>query len=190
MSGFFVTGGSGFIGRNLLRRLHGEGHSVRALARSDSAAEAVAEQGAEPVRGALDDEAAIRAGAEGCEYAIHAAATLGDWGRTEDFERGNVLGTGNALRACAEAGVPLRARRHRGRPAGGAAVGERRRDRAAATDSPALYSATKARAEMAVRAANREGFKTVVVRPRFVWGAGDTTLLPSIVELVRSGRFA
>ena len=57
-------------------------------------------------------------------------------------------------------------------------------------DSPALYSATKARAEQAVRAANRDGFETVVVRPRFVWGRGDTTLLPSIVELVRSGRFA
>lgn len=191
MSGFFVTGGSGFIGRNLLRRLHGEGHSVRALARSDSAAEAVAEQGAEPVRGALDDEAAIRAGAEGCEYAIHAAATLGDWGRTEDFERGNVLGTGNALRACAEAGVRrfvhvgTEAALLAGRPL--VNVDETAPLR---PDSPALYSATKARAEMAVRAANREGFETVVVRPRFVWGAGDTTLLPSIVELVRSGRFA
>ncbi len=41
-----------------------------------------------------------------------------------------------------------------------------------------------------MRAANREGFETVVVRPRFVWGTGDTTLLPSIVELVKSGRFA
>ena len=57
-------------------------------------------------------------------------------------------------------------------------------------DSPALYSATKARAEQAVRAANREGFETVVVRPRFVWGVGDTTLLPVMVEMVRSGRFA
>jgi nucleoside-diphosphate-sugar epimerase len=57
-------------------------------------------------------------------------------------------------------------------------------------DSPALYSATKARAEQAVVAANRDGFETVVVRPRFVWGPGDTTLLPTLVELVRRGRFA
>ena len=33
-------------------------------------------------------------------------------------------------------------------------------------------------------------FETVVVRPRFVWGVGDTTLLPVMVEMVRSGRFA
>src|SRR5205085_10301078 len=57
-------------------------------------------------------------------------------------------------------------------------------------DSPALYSATKARAERAVVEANGNGLETVVVRPRFVWGAGDTTLLPTIVELVRGGRFA
>jgi nucleoside-diphosphate-sugar epimerase len=57
-------------------------------------------------------------------------------------------------------------------------------------DSKAPYPATKARAEQAVRAANGDGLETVVVRPRFVWGPGDTTLLPSIVETVKAGRFA
>jgi nucleoside-diphosphate-sugar epimerase len=57
-------------------------------------------------------------------------------------------------------------------------------------DSPAPYPATKAKAEQAVRDANREGFETVVVRPRFVWGAGDTTLLPEMVDMVEKGRFA
>ena len=40
-----------------------------------------------------------------------------------------------------------------------------------------------------MRAANGDGLETVVVRPRFVWGRGDTTLLPAIIEMVRSGRF-
>jgi nucleoside-diphosphate-sugar epimerase len=57
-------------------------------------------------------------------------------------------------------------------------------------DSPALYSSTKARAEQAVVAANSDRLETVVVRPRFVWGVGDTTLLPVMVEMVRGGRFA
>ena len=58
-------------------------------------------------------------------------------------------------------------------------------------DSPALYSSTKAKAEQLVVAANRDdGFETVVVRPRFVWGPGDTTLLPTMTEMVRSGRWA
>src|SRR5205807_204497 len=58
-------------------------------------------------------------------------------------------------------------------------------------DSPALYASTKARAEQAVRGANVNGvFETVVVRPRFVWGVGDTSVLPSLVEAVERGRFS
>ena len=85
-----MTGGSGFIGGRLIERLRADGHNVRALARSEPAAERVRARGAEPVRADLADAAAMRAGAEGGELAFHAAATLGDWGRPEDFWRGNV----------------------------------------------------------------------------------------------------
>ena len=191
MSTVFVTGGSGFIGGRLIERLCSEGHAVRALARSDAAAARVRERGAEPVFGELGDEASMRAGAEGCELAFHAAATLGDWGTPEDFEQGNVVGTENALRACAQAGV--RRFVHVGTEAvlmAGQPLVNVDETAPLRPDSPALYSATKARAEQAVRAANRDGFETVVVRPRFVWGIGDTTLLPVMVDMVRSGRFA
>ena len=83
MAQVFVTGGSGFIGGRLIERLIADGHSVRALARSQAAAERVREHGAEPVRGELGDGASLRAGAEGCGLAFHAAATLGDWGRRD-----------------------------------------------------------------------------------------------------------
>ena len=191
MTEVFLTGGSGFIGGRLITRLRADGHAVRALARSTAAAERVRRLGAEPLLGDLADVGAMRAGATGCELAFHAAAMLGDWGKREDFERGNVEGTANTLRACADAGV--RRFVHVGTEAvllaGRPLVGV---DETAPLqpDSPALYSATKARAEQAVLAANRDGFETVVVRPRFVWGAGDTTLLPVILEMVRSGRFA
>ena len=95
----FVTGGSGFIGGRLIRRLVGDGWRVRGLARSDRSASVVAERGAEPVRGDLDDVGSMRAGAEGCDVAFHAAAHLGEWGTREEFERGNVGGTRNALEA-------------------------------------------------------------------------------------------
>jgi len=191
MAGAFVTGGSGFIGGRLLARLRSEGHEVRALARSPAAAEKVRAQGAEPVMGELSDVASLRAGADGCQLAFHAAATLGDWGRREDFERGNVEGTRNVLAACAEAGVgrvvhvSTEAVLLAGRP-----LVEVDETAPLRPDSRALYSATKARAEQLAVTASRDGFATVAVRPRFVWGAGDTTLLPAMVELVRSGRFA
>jgi nucleoside-diphosphate-sugar epimerase len=187
----FVTGGSGFIGGALVRRLVTDGWTVRALARSDRSAQAVAERGAEPVRGDLDDAASMAAGAAGCEVAFHCAAHLGDWGSRADFERGNVQGTRNALAGAREAGV--RRFVHVGTEAALLAgeplieIDERAPLR---FDSPALYSSTKARAEEAVIEANRNGLETVVVRPRFVWGRGDTTLLPIMTEMVRSGRFA
>ncbi len=191
MASVFVTGGSGFVGGRLIERLRAEGHAVRALARSDFSAARVRSLGAEPVSGELADRDALRAGADGCELAFHAAATLGDWGSREEFERGNVQGTENVLSACAEAGVrrlvhvSTEAVLFAGKPL--VQVDE---SAPLQPDSPALYSATKARAEQAVIAANGERLETVVVRPRFVWGAGDTTLLPRMVEMVRSGRFA
>ena len=190
MAGAFVTGGSGFIGRKLIERLRGEGLAVRALARSDASARAVEEAGAEPVRGDISSVEAMRAGAEGCEYAFHAAAKVEDWGRPEEFERDNVDGTRNALRAAADAGV--RRFVHVGTEAAllaGQPLVNADESLPLRPDSPALYSSSKAKAERAVREANRDGFETVVVRPRFVWGKGDTSLLPTIADTVRSGRF-
>ena len=62
MQAAFVTGGSGFIGGALVRRLVADGWRVRALARSDASADTVADRGAEAVRGDLDDVAAMSAG--------------------------------------------------------------------------------------------------------------------------------
>ena len=163
---------------------------MRALARSDASERAVAELGAEPARGDLGDADSIAAGAEGCELAFHLAAHLGDYGDWEDFERGNVEGTRNALDGCARAGV--RRFVHCGTEAAlmaGEPLVNVDETAPLRPDSPAPYPATKARAEQAVRDANRDGFETVVLRPRFVWGAGDTTLLPEMVKMVEAGRF-
>jgi len=187
----FVTGGSGFVGGRLIRRLIAEGTAVRALARSDASAEKVAALGAEPVRGDLEDAASLRAGAGGCEVTYHAAAEVSDWGRREDFVRANVTGTEGVLAAARDAGV--RRFVHVGTESalmvGKALVNVDETD-ALHPESPLHYPATKAMAEQAVRAASRDGFETVVVRPRLIWGAGDTTILPVLVEAVEKGRFS
>ena len=186
-----VTGGSGFIGGRLVRRLTAEGRRVRALARSDASAAAVERLGAEPVRGDLADQPSLRAAAEGCEVAFHLAAHLGQWGSRAEFIAGNVTGTENALAATRAAGV--RRFVHCGTEAA-LLAGEPLRsvDETAPLrpDSKALYSSTKALAEQAVRIAATDGFEPLVVRPRLVWGAGDTTLLPEIVATVEAGRWA
>jgi nucleoside-diphosphate-sugar epimerase len=190
MATAFLTGGSGFVGGALIERLRREGWDVRALARSERAAARVGERGAEIVRGTLDDRESLRAGAEGAEVAFHAAAKVEDWGDPADFERLNVQGTRNVIDACREAGV--RRLVHVGTEAAlmaGQPLVNVDESAPLRPDSPALYPSSKAKAEQLVRAANGDRLETVVVRPRFVWGRGDSTLLPQIVDLVRSGRF-
>jgi nucleoside-diphosphate-sugar epimerase len=190
MPGAFVTGGSGFIGGALIERLRREGWEVRALARSDPAAARVRELGAEPAGGDLADPAALRSAADGAEVAFHCAAKVEDWGDPADFERQNVQGTLNVIEACRAAGVRrlVHASTEAGLTAGQALVNVNE-DSPLRPDSPFLYSSSKARAEQLVRAAGGADLETVVVRPRFVWGRGDTTLLPALTELIRSGRF-
>jgi nucleoside-diphosphate-sugar epimerase len=183
MTSAFVTGGSGFIGGALIERLRREGWDVRALARSEQAAERVRELGAEPVMGDLDD-----LHVEDCEVAFHAAAKVEDFGDPADFERVNVQGTRNVVAACRAGGV--RRLVHVGTEAAlmaGQPLVNVDESAPLRPDSPALYSSSKAKAEQLVR--DSDGIETVVVRPRFVWGRGDTTLLPQMVEMVRAGRF-
>jgi nucleoside-diphosphate-sugar epimerase len=186
-----VTGGSGFIGGVLIRRLVRDGWRVRALARSSGSEERVMAAGAEPISGDLGNPRSIHEAADGSETAFHAAAAVLEWGPREEFVRGNVIGTQNALEACAKAGV--RRFVHVGTEAA-LLAGQPlvRVDETAPLrpDSKAYYSATKAEAEQAVRAASRAGFETVVLRPRLVWGKGDTTLMPQMVEAVNRGRFS
>jgi nucleoside-diphosphate-sugar epimerase len=187
----FVTGGSGFVGGALIRRLVSDGWTVRALARSDSSAQAVEQAGAEAIRGDLDDVNAMRAGADGADVFHHAAAKVEDFGDPADFERVTVQGTRGALEAARDAKVPRFV--HVGTEAAlmaGQPLVNVDENAPLRPDSPAPYPWSKARAEQAVRDANRNGLETVVVRPRFVWGRGDTTLLPQIVSMTKAGRFA
>jgi nucleoside-diphosphate-sugar epimerase len=189
MATAFVTGGSGFIGGRLIERLVKDGHAVKALARSDAAAARVAELGAEPARGDLSDVDGLVAAAGGAEIAYHSAAWTGPGGSWADFEKSNVDGTRNVLDACRTAGV--RRLVHVGTEAAlmaGEPLVNVDETAPLRPDSRAPYPATKAAAEQLVRSA--KGLETVVVRPRLVWGRGDTNILPTLVTAVRSGQFA
>lgn len=185
-----VTGGSGFVGRALIPMLRAQGYEVRAIARSDAAARIVEEAGAQSVRGDLDDEEALRAVMAGCTWVFHLAAKVEQYGKREDFMRINVAGTQRVLDAARAAGVKRVVHVSTEAVLCGAPI----RGADESTPRPhrpiGLYALSKGLAEDRVRAANRDGLETVIVRPRFIWGKGDTTLLPQIVRAVKSGSFA
>src|SRR5918997_1111958 len=96
----FVTGGSGVIGGGVGGGPRVPGGVGRAPPPPRPAGPAGGAGGAEPVHGDIEDEDALRAGADGCRYAFHAAAKVEDWGDRDEFERVNVDGTTRMLRAC------------------------------------------------------------------------------------------
>ena len=106
MTTAFVTGGSGFVGGALIERLRAEGLEVRALARSDGAAEKVRgpRRRAGPRRTSATAPRSRRR-PPAASVAFHAAAKVEDWGHPAEFERINVGGTANVIAACRAAGV-------------------------------------------------------------------------------------
>lgn len=190
-STFLVTGGSGFVGGRLIERLVAKGYQVRALARSDDAIRIVQKKGAQPVRGSLNDVASLASAARGCDAVIHVAAYFKLWGDLAEFERSNVKGTANLLQAAASASV----RRFVQLGAAAVVMGDMAPMLRADESLPrqerswAPYSASKARSEALVLAANRDGvFETVVVRPPMIWGAG-MPVLDHMIETVKAGQF-
>lgn len=185
----FVTGGSGFVGGHLIEALHRAGHDVRALARSSSSEATVRGYGATPVRGDLTTLRA--ADLEGCDAVVHAAAFVEEWGTREQFWQANVEGTRRVLDAARAAG----ARRfvHVGTEAAifdGHDLIDVDEDHPYPARQRFLYSETKAEAERLVLAANGGDLETISIRPRFVWGPRDTSVLPTILRMAREGSFA
>jgi nucleoside-diphosphate-sugar epimerase len=185
----FVTGGSGFLGREMIRALIAAGHSVRAIARSEKSAAAVKAAGAEPVSGDLDNVEAMRAGMQGCDWVFHCAAHTEEWDTEEAFNKVNVQGTQNTLEAARAAGVKRfvlissEAVLADGRP-----IIRADESRAIPADALPGYPRSKGLSEQLVRAASAPGFDAITVRPRLIWGRGDTANLVKMSEAVDSGR--
>ncbi len=100
-----VTGGSGHLGANLVRRLLDEGQEVRVLERAGGG-EALAGLGVEVIAGDLRDAAAVRAAVHGCPRVYHCAAKVSSAeGQQREIYASNVLGTRHVLRAALETGV-------------------------------------------------------------------------------------
>jgi nucleoside-diphosphate-sugar epimerase len=72
----FLSGGSGFVGRHLLRRLRAKGHELVALVRSPTAAEAARRKGARPWRAEQIDLPNVAQALRNCGAVDHAAAHL------------------------------------------------------------------------------------------------------------------
>lgn len=180
-----VTGGGGFLGSALARRLRTEGYEVRSLARGHYPL--LDGWGVQQVRGDLADPKVVRQACRGVDLVFHVAAKAGIWGPREHYYASNVLGTWNVIQACREEGVPRLV--FTSSPSvvfDGSDLQGADESVPYASRYKAPYPETKAAAERMVLAANDESLATVALRPHLIWGPGDTHLIPGI--LARAGR--
>lgn len=184
-----VTGGAGFLGQALCAALQAEGHDVTSFQRTHSAA--LEAMGVRQLRGDLADAPAVHAALAGQAAVFHNAAKAGAWGSEESYFAANVTGTRNVLAAMRAHGIgrlvhtstPSVTHSGRSPVEGGNEI-----DTPYGEGFKAPYPATKLIAEKEVLAANDASLATVALRPRLIWGPGDTQLLPRLVERARAGR--
>lgn len=184
-----VTGGGGFLGNAIVKRLTNEEHRIRTFSRGHYPE--LDSLGIDVLRGDLADKESVRGAADGCDAVFHVAAKPGIWGRYDTYYQTNVIGTKNVIDACLENGVCKLI--YTSSPSvvfdGGSMEGINE-----SVPYPRTYLAnypkTKALAERAVLSANSARLATVALRPHLIWGPGDPNFLPRLIERRKSGRLA
>jgi nucleoside-diphosphate-sugar epimerase len=185
-----VTGGGGFLGSAIVKRLVERGDRVISFSRRFYPELAAME--VKQIQGDISDKTAVEQSFKGIDLVFHVAAKPGVWGDYVTYYRTNVIGTRNVIAACKQHNV----------------------SRLVYTSSPSVvfsgtdmegvdesvpypekyhahYPKTKAMAEQSVIAAGDEKLKTIILRPHLIWGPKDNHLVPKIIEranrLVRVG---
>ncbi len=182
-----VTGGGGFLGFAIVKKLVAAGLEVTSLQRGDYPR--LTKLGVASVRAELSDRAAVRAACRGMDVVFHVAAKAGVWGPAREYERTNVEGTLAVIGGCRAEGVPRLV--YTSTPSvvhGGDNVSGVDESAPYATKFLAHYPRTKALAERSVLAANDPTLSTVALRPHLIWGPGDNQLVPRIVARHQAGK--
>jgi len=181
-----VTGAGGFVGGAVARALRTRGDHVRGLSRAPHPE--LGALGVDHRQGDVADGATVADAVRGMDVVFHAAAKVAAAGRYADFYATNVRGTDNVIAACRECGVSALVYTSSPSVTFGPADLEGVDESIGYPDHhDALYSRTKAEAERLILAAASGDLRTVALRPHLVWGPGDTSLLPRVIQRGRNG---
>jgi uncharacterized protein YbjT (DUF2867 family) len=156
----FLTGATGFVGKNMLRQLLAEGHAVRAALRGFPGQKArLVQEFSEAgdfayVPGDIVEGTWLEEGMKGCDAVIHLVGIIVEKG-TNTFERVHHLGTRNVVEAAKRTGIK--------RFVHMSALGVR-------VDGVAAYQTTKWKGEEEVR---QSGIPFCILRPSLIFGEGD-----------------
>ncbi len=191
----FVTGGTGFIGGAVVRKLVEAGHQVRVLVRPNADTRQIEGLPVERVVGSLEDVESLRRGMEGCDWVFHLAALYSFWGyRWEDFYRVNVEGTRRVLEVARDMGIQRIVH-----TSSIAALGVNPDRTPANEDTPTsledkigFYQRSKFLGQQVALEFARQGVPVVIVNPSTPVGVGDYKPTPTgqiIVDFLNGRMF-
>ncbi|HUO71656.1 MAG TPA: NAD-dependent epimerase/dehydratase family protein [Solirubrobacteraceae bacterium] len=189
----FVTGGTGFIGRYLVRKLRQRGDEVAALVRTPAKAGDLRERGCEIVEGDLSGVEAIRRGVAGCDAVFHVGATYKvgiPSSQHAAMRDANVGGTERVLDAAIEAGVARIVYVSTGNVYGNTRgqVVDETYVRPQPPQFLSYYDQTKYEAHQLARDRIAQGAPIVIVQPGGVYGPDDPSELGNMIDQTRTGK--
>jgi nucleoside-diphosphate-sugar epimerase len=185
---YFSYRATGFVGVRLVRELLRRGECVRAFGRNRSILDVLQAAGAESISGDLRDSDGVARACHGAGTVYHVGALSSPWGKVHEFEAANVGGTRNVIEGCRAGNVGRVV--YVSSPSVTLDGSDCVRQTEAApypTQFVSHYSRTKKEGEDLVNAA-RGDIETVIVRPKAVFGPGDTSLLPRLLRAAKANR--
>jgi nucleoside-diphosphate-sugar epimerase len=177
-----VTGGTGFLGREIVNRLMIAGHEVVALSRGQTTSRDQS-NAVRFVQCDINNRESLILAFESCDCVVHSAALSSPWGSRKDFLRQNAEGTASVVSACETTGV------RRLVHISSSSVYFSFHDQHSILEDCVLpkpvnaYAESKQKAEIAVSRFKDEVF---ILRPRGIYGPGDLHLLPRLLRVMKS----
>ena len=179
-----VTGGGGFLGKAIVKRLVEAGENVRSFSRSFYPE--LKSLGVEQLQGDISDNAAVEKACDGIQLVFHVAAKPGVWGNYKDYYKTNVSGTKNVIEACSIHNISKLV--YTSSPS----VVFNGMDMEGVDESVpysdrfhAHYPKTKAIAEQLVVGASTDKLRTIILRPHLIWGPEENNFVPRIIAKAR-----
>lgn len=182
-----ITGATGFLGGALIRRLHNLGWDVTALGRNPVKLKELEVDGIRTVRADISKKDEVTASIADVELIFHCAAFPSPWGGFELFHQTNVIGTRNIVQACLERNVKRLV--HVSTPSlyfnYSSRIGVKEND--PLPEPISHYARTKLLAEEEIDKGFAQGLAVVSIRPRAIFGEGDTVIFPRLIPRLKSG---
>ena len=175
-----LTGATGFLGKYVIDELKNNNYKVIAFGRNGKIGKTLTDKNVAFYKGNIENLDDLFRASEGCSAVIHAAALSTVWGKWEKFYNINVLGTENIIRLCEEKKLKLVFVSSPSIYAGAKDQLDVREDEAPEENNLNFYIKSKIMAEKLIKSSS---LNYMIIRPRGLFGIGDTSIIPRLLDL-------